>query len=111
LINQKKVKKILEGNWCGDKEKELDSHICGCLIVNVSIQPSETSSQGSTIVSRVRPDLIEDQHISENTHKSNALKFRVKVWCQSYLFGCSMLNVSIQLNVSSPHSLTYKLKK
>jgi hypothetical protein len=40
-----------EGNWCGDKENELDSHICGCSIANVSIQPSETSPQGSTIVS------------------------------------------------------------
>jgi len=46
-----------------------------------------------------------EQHISETTHIRNTLRFSVKTWCQSHLYGCYWRNTMIEPNVSSPGSL------
>ena len=50
----------------------------------ISIRHIITSTYGRTLDGRVNFQ----QHISEMIHVSNALRFCVKMWCQSHLYGC-----------------------
>jgi hypothetical protein len=51
---------------------------------------------------------VEVEHfICEITHKPDSLRFWVKMWCQSHLNSCSIINVLFQSNETSPPGLTW----